>query len=391
MTRWLSEVGSRFWFMTAIVSTMALPAFASEFRGSDDWVMGRKFPNSPDEGQGPVTSYARSLTPARTRAGFNQLIPFVLRSPDQGEAGSCLYMSLTGAAEIFLARANPTLARTPDGPLDLSERYLMNRGALSDAMVDVKNWKTDSIFIFNSNHLARLNKDYRFTKGWYRVNGAGSYVPAAVQQSGASYDTAYNWINDLNEATGSPVELPNFSREVIFADPASNQWNIAVTPKDIVEQIKASIAKHQDPVQVIYNHMGYWHSVLIVGFNDAESTGNCAFTAQFVDNQKEQMKELKKKEDAATSASVKDSIHEKWLFAKSVLDKVNQSIKTAGGCKSKGVFYVRDSIYADKNGPMYDFDTSQTGDESLYTKPIVVHEYDWVTHFANHVIRLSAN
>src|SRR4051812_43128067 len=36
---------------------------------------------------------------ANKLGGFNELIPYVLASPDQEDAGSCLYMAITGLAE----------------------------------------------------------------------------------------------------------------------------------------------------------------------------------------------------------------------------------------------------------------------------------------------------
>ena len=85
--------------------------------------------------------------------GFDKLVPFVLPSPNQEGAGSCLYMATTGVAEWWLARLNPTLSRAPDGPLDLSERHLMNlaggRGNEQEDKADLPNWRTDSIYLFN--------------------------------------------------------------------------------------------------------------------------------------------------------------------------------------------------------------------------------------------------
>ena len=79
----------------------------------------------------PAQATPTSYTPEIVRnidelQGFNELVPYVLPSPQQEDAGSCLYMSLTGIAEWWLARLNPAVSRRPNGPLDLSERHLIN-------------------------------------------------------------------------------------------------------------------------------------------------------------------------------------------------------------------------------------------------------------------------
>jgi hypothetical protein len=54
------------------------------------------------------------------------------------------------------------------------------------------------------------------------------------------------------------------------------------------------------------------------------------------------------------------------------------------GCRPKGVFYIRDSIYEGTPDLMYDYDKSQTGEELPYSKKIVEKSYDWIYYLASH-------
>src|SRR5690606_7027982 len=113
------------------------------------------------------------------------LIKYVSPSPDQEDAGSCLYMSTTGVVEWWLGKLNSqsTKANTPD----LSERFLMN----ADGVIRTPsqhNWRTDKIFLVNELNGAAPNKNYRYTKGWYREPTSG-ITKANRGEKGAKYGT----------------------------------------------------------------------------------------------------------------------------------------------------------------------------------------------------------
>ena len=71
--------------------------------------------------------------------------------------------------------------------------------------------------------------------------------------------------------------------------------------------------------------------------------------------------------------------------------KINASLASRPACNSKGIFYVRDSIYSDEKQPDYVYDASagQQG-TGKYTIPIVELEYSYVTHLANHALVITA-
>ena len=369
-----------------------LPISASQAAGHNSGlreVEGLKYPSSPAEGRDPVRATALASPAGQPLEGYTELLPFALRSPDQEEAGSCLYMSLTGIAEWWLARLHPELPRTPDGPIDLSERYLMNLAGIDEGSNGVANWKTDSVYLFNRGGEALLNRDYRFTKGWYTRDANGDPQAATASTPGATYDTTYNWIDDLASVgkTAVPVKLPHFERNVLFADPDSNQWDTGVMPDDIADRIKTALRVNKAPVHVIYNHYGYWHATVILGYNDDGDNGQCHFVTRFLSSMTQQAASLRSQAAITTDPTERDA-----LLARAAKDERAQAGAQAafdrgGGCHP-GVFYVRDSIYGDPNGPMYEYDPANREADAPYVKSTVMLEYDWVRTMANHVTQI---
>ena len=370
------------------VFSFSSAAFGAAHRSGLPSVTGWKFPNTPAEGRAPV-GVTVSL-PGAGSPGYSELVPFILHAPDQEEAGSCLYMSLTGIAELWLARLNPGLSREPEGPLDLSERYLMNLAGLEEDENGMENWKTDSIFLFN-NHGSEtyLNRDYPFAKGWFRRDEQGDIVKSRKGAKGAEYDATYSWIDERKKLDGvAKVKLPKFSREVLFADPEDNQWNTGIMPAGMVDRIKAAL-RDKKPVHVIYNHFGYWHANIILGYDDTFDNQDCKFVRDFVAYMKKEEQGLRDK-----AASVKDPAERKALLDRAAKfadahQGTEQHWARIGGCEKRGAFYVRDSIYGEQGGPIYGYDTKDTSDDAPYSKRVVMLEYDFVRTMANHVTVIS--
>ncbi len=378
-------------FCVSIAALFISPlGFAEIHRSELREVSGIKFPNSKDEGERPVSVSVLTLAPGAIPRGFTELLPFALRSPDQEEAGSCLYMSLTGIAEWWLARLHPAVSRAPDGPLDLSERYLMNLAGMEEDQNGIADWKTDSIFLFNKEGGTLRNEDYRFTKGWYTRDAEGALHAATRGTPRAVYDASYNWIDEREKVGKIPlVKLPHFHREVLFADPDSNQWNTGVMPSDIVERIKSALKEKKAPVHIIYNHFGYWHATVILGFDDAQGNRNCKFVRDFMAHMAKSAADARKEAAETTDPEEKEKLLKSAEKSEHALSGTRRAWDNGGGCHPKGIFYVRDSIYGDENGPVYDYDLSQKGEESPYVKATVLLEYDWVRYMANHATQIT--
>lgn len=348
-----------------------------------------KYPNNELEGFAPVRTAADAPQSWRDLKGYNRLLPYILPAPNQEEAGSCLYMSLTGIAEWWLANLYPWRSRLPNGPIDLSERFLMNVAGIDEDESGEANWQTDSIYLFNRGGYSFLNRSYPFTKGWYIEDKKGKLHTSFAGAPGAQYGTYYNWINRLEREPGIPVSLPKFDRSIIFADPEKNQWNVGVMPSDIVDQVKNALETAKAPVHVIYNHYGYWHAVNIMGFDDDyDWAENCPFVEgsrkYFPRKVADFQQDLETETDPEKRAKLVRRI-EKFRGHSQKLEKVYAE---RVGCTGRGAFYVRDSLYSDPNQPLYDYDSSQEGEESNYAYPVIFREYEWLEYLANHVTQI---
>lgn len=320
-----------------------------------------------------------------TVGGFNDLMKYVVPAPDQEDAGSCLYMSHTGVVEWWHNRLNNL---TGDKKIDFAERYYMSLKTEKTNQDKIENWRTDNIRRVNKSSIFFRNEDYRFTKGNFKkVNGKRVVADASDEE--ASYGTAYNWINLTEEIPKNATfyKLPNFKREVLYADADKDQWAVGKAPVDIVERIKKALHKRNAPVLVIYNHKGFWHANYIFGYNDNADTKGCPFTSSFLPRMKEKRDYWLEKADKTKS----DSWRAKYLgYAEKVMKKGNAVQKRFEevGCANKGVFYVRDSIYGVETMPKYDYDFNKEGEEGHLNEPLIAREFAWVQTTLNHAIQI---
>lgn len=350
-----------------------------------NYLKGLKFPENPVvEGEHALSTKALLPSLDSFQGGMNKLLAHVVSSPYQDDAGSCLFMAHTGAVEWWLSKLG--LGQR----LDLSERYYMNlsKAGIGDELMS--DWQTDTIYRMNSAKVTYRNSDFPFLKAWYEYDGRGQRQFSTEDNPHAYYGTSANWILSLDTLRGAPIPLPHFERTVLFAEAEGNQWAVNVAPKDIVAQMKKWLDEKQSPLIVLYNHHAYWHAVMVVGYNDHASTDGCEFTVSFTDSMNENARESRE-----LAAKTTDPDERRRLLSKARRDEarglaVAQELANNGGCSPKGVFYVRDSLYPDKNLPLYDFDPSQEGEEEHLVTPVVLREYEWVERLGNHVMGISA-
>ena len=369
------------------------------------YLLGHKFPNSRKEGQTPVASVALTAD-EKSLGGYTELLEYSLPAPDQEDAGTCYYMSLTGIMEWWLAKLNPQLDRSSDGPLDLSERFSLNLAfATEDADAGVDEFQTDGIYFFNHKPFAVLNRDYRFTKGWFTEDKNGNIHKATKDIKGAEYGTSYNWVDETKQLKkGQFIQLPKFTRNIIFRAYGGDLWSVGKAPEDIVEKVKKALVENKAPVQVIYNHMGYWHTVNVLGFDDNRSTEGC----QFVEENRQFFKGMKSPPDTyipgplrsvnsddppkytepPTDTTIDPHLKEKNKTLSANLEK---AYKAGGGCNPNGVFYVRDSQYPDPEAADYIYNPEQyPNDKKPYNRRIILREYAWLKYLGNHAVQILA-
>lgn len=375
-----------------------------------------------------LNKYGKRTFGSSTTGRYFDLSPYIFSSPNQEDAGSCLYMATTGAAEILFNQTLPENMRQYEGESDLSERFIMN--VETDASC-VNDWRTDTIYAFNCEGGGLLNRDYRYTKGWYKwvarnnahsasdatsvatpvatTSVANTFVPTIPSSTPvpnfsaeedkelvkshkgdpeAEYGTEYNWINEYKNNTELHKKLirspkfPQFERALIFVDPQHDQWNTGIMDNLTIEKIKSELRTRNAPVLVIYNHFGYWHAVLIVGYDDDKNSEGCAIVLRW-------KKEISKQALELINSGNKEKIKKGKKYQRYV-QQVDDAITRDGGIcpnQGKGIFYVRDSIYDGENEPTYIYDminVDQEGSRTPYSKKIIEHSYEWLKYLGNH-------
>lgn len=334
---------------------------------------GVKYPSAQDFGSEPVVTvrlvFASEDTQEKNTQGdefYNNLDSFTMSSPNQLDGGTCLFMANTGAMEVLRNQKLKLIEayKEHDSDNDLSERFLINA---SDYVpkTDVQYHITDLIKTFDYFRGGMLNKDYRFTAGYIVDENGSKRAATSPDEEGAYLSCSYNWLDGLPKGFEDLVtETPEVDRTIIFLDPdldESSIWNLAIMDDSVIDRVKHEIRTKNTPVVVVYNHFLYWHAVIIVGYDDNDtSEGNCPMVR----------------------ASIK---HFEDEDAPSYAKKLEDYIEEEGGCVDKGVFYVRDSIYEGDKSPenLYKYNDDINFYEP-YSERIVTHSYDWLKYLGNH-------
>ncbi len=287
------------------------------------------------------------------------VMPYALASPNQMDAGSCLFMATTGTMEILMNQRLPVEEVQYGSDADLSERYLMNAFDYVSSS-DIRWWLSDVVYTYNVHGGSLLDRDYPFAVGYVKESGS-SVIKADANDPDAYLSMYYNWFDDL--PVGWPDLLtptPLAERTSIFIEPRrdqGSQWAVALMDDSTVEKIKYELRTKKAPVIIVYNHFLYWHADIIVGYDDTVASNGCPMVDQSVDYYKEQ-------------------------GSGSYADAIEQHKAALGGCTNQGIFYVRDSIYdGGADEPTY---TYGGGYSDKYSKRIVERSYNWVKFLANH-------
>lgn len=319
----------------------------------------------------PVCSVALSLAPQSSAFFTNStvpspsfdkdLVPYVLASPNQFDAGTCLFMSNTGAMEILLnQRANMSQVDYL-GDTDLSERYLMNASNhVPRAELDYS--ITDVMETYNYFGGSLLSREYPFTAGYMVEEGNGTR-PATANEEGAYFTCSLNWVDQLpSDWQNIVTTTPKTDRTMIAIDPNLNSnsiWNVGLFNDEVIERVKYELRVRNSPVIIIYNHYLYWHADIIVGYDDNASIGECPMVK-------------------STLSHFEENGNGGYV------SRVENHMAREGGCSDKGVFYVRDSIYeGTEQEPMYSYSDEYDFTER-YSQRIIERSYDWVKYLSNH-------
>lgn len=303
---------------------------SKEFEKVCDLKLSLAYPEEDSETREPVYLAEFELRDAQETSSqgsqHKNLLKYVIAAPNQENAGSCLYMANTGAMEILLNQAKEAdgqvIDTAIDGGSDLSEAHLMNLVRNSSFNTDIR-----PILTYNhTGHSGILNQSFPFFN------------------QGNGNNARENWGRDIPSTTG--VSLPEVKLTPIFGGTSvsdDSKWDVAVMNDSHVEQVKAELRKDR-PVVAVYNHLGIWHVVVLVGYDD-NATAHCDFVNSFV-----------------RRSSIRASHR----------NRVAAALDQNGGCRSQGVFYVRDSLGLGERAAKYERRT-----------------YDWFQYLGNHAYAVS--
>lgn len=179
---------------------------------------------------------------------YTELLDYIQIAPDQGESGTCLFVGSTGAMEIIANKKHGITRPEPYGPYDLSESFLIHAPKGESRG---KNFLEIPVLRFNAGFGIPLSEwDYSSWDGHSRKNVWGYR----------------NWKNMKQ------IPLPKVETIPLFM--LGNRWSTRVLKDSHVALIKEGLVKHRSPVLVNYNDNGYWHVVVIVGYDD-DLPGTC--------------------------------------------------------------------------------------------------------------------
>lgn len=181
---------------------------------------------------------------------FVDLVDYVQEAPDQGDTVSCLFVASTGAMELLANKKERIKNPEPYGKYDLAESFLITAPKLETAGKYM--WEVP-VLKFNGGYGIHVN-DWPF-EAWTRDG----------------YSNMSVW-NHRDIRNLPKVELPKVETIPLFVK--GNKWSTRILTDGDLRSIKEALVKHKSPILVNYNDDGYWHVVLIVGFDD-DLPGTC--------------------------------------------------------------------------------------------------------------------
>jgi len=179
---------------------------------------------------------------------YTDLLDYVQLGPDQGETNTCLFIASTGAMELIANKKNGITNPVPYGPYDLAESYLINAPVHTSGY----SFLDTPVLKFNWGFGIHIN-DWSF-EAWNN-----------------SYENQTVW-NYRNWEGMKKVSVPKVETIRLFQ--YGGKWSENVLDDSHINQIKDALVKYESPVLVNYVDEGYWHVILIVGYDD-DIPGQC--------------------------------------------------------------------------------------------------------------------
>ncbi len=180
---------------------------------------------------------------------YTDLNDYVVISPNQGQVNTCLFMASTGAMEILLNKKLGIRNPEPNGPTDISERYVISESSSKRSGA----WFEDAFLKFDSGE-AILNRDLPFES--FTSTGEINYAV---------------WNYPSNFKFAPRIKLPRVETEYLFS---FNKYAMGVLDESHLKKVKQALIRYESPIITVGNDEDYWHVTVIVGYDD-ELEGDC--------------------------------------------------------------------------------------------------------------------
>ncbi len=174
---------------------------------------------------------------------YTELLDYVQEAPDQGDTKTCLYVASTGAMEIIANKKYDVKDPQPFGKYDLAESFLIH--APKTATQNKSMWEVP-VLKFNRGYGININ-DWPY-EPWNNTDTS---------------DSAWTWRSWQNLPK---VTLPQVETQKLFV--FGNRWSTRVLNQTHVEKVKEALVTNRSPVLINYNDDGYWHVIVVVGYDD---------------------------------------------------------------------------------------------------------------------------
>jgi hypothetical protein len=191
-----------------------------------------------------VTSIAHALPDK-----YTDLLDYVQEAPDQAHTMTCLYVASTGAMELIANKKEDIKNPLPYGKYDLAESFLIQAPVYESKG---KYFWEIPVLKFNRGYGIHVN-DWPF-ESW-----SGTDVNDEVWRT-------RDW-QSLPQ-----VPLPKVETVPLFVK--GTRWSTNIITADDLQKVKESLVTYNSPVLINYNDSGYWHVILIVGYDD-NLPGSC--------------------------------------------------------------------------------------------------------------------
>lgn len=184
---------------------------------------------------------------------YTELVDYLQPAPDQGETNTCLFMSTTGAVELLLNKKYGIKNPKKGGPFDISERF-----TISYPTPRAASWYEAPT--------------YKFNNGWAIHENTLPYD--AYLDDGTVNNEMWYWPTDFYNLPRMEIK-DRFETERIFI--RGGKYATYVLKDADLTLIKEVLVKYESPILINYNDEGWWHMILIVGYDD-NAVGECYYT-----------------------------------------------------------------------------------------------------------------